>query len=73
MFDHGRIVEHDDRAVLAGDDGSRFRRLLALALEADDEVAGRPGLSVASFRGGARIRHAGASRRSGGRIIEVPA
>jgi ABC-type multidrug transport system fused ATPase/permease subunit len=38
VFDHGRIVEHDDRAVLAGDDGSRFRRLLALALEADDDA-----------------------------------
>jgi ATP-binding cassette, subfamily B, bacterial len=36
VFDHGRIVEHDDRAVLADDDGSRFRRLLALALETDD-------------------------------------
>ena len=45
VFDHGRIVEHDDRAVLADDDGSRFGRLLALALEVDDESvvpAGRP-------------------------------
>ncbi len=38
VFDHGRIVEHDDRSVLAGDDGSRFRRLLALALETDDDA-----------------------------------
>ena len=39
VFDHGRIVEHDDRAVLADDDGSRFARLLALALEVDEEPA----------------------------------
>ena len=38
VFDHGRIVEHDDRAVLAEDDGSRFGRLLALALEVDNDA-----------------------------------
>lgn len=38
VFDHGRIVEHDDRAVLAAHGDSRFRRLLDLALEVDDEV-----------------------------------
>jgi len=37
VFDHGRIVEHDDRAVLADDDGSRFGQLLALALEVGDD------------------------------------
>ena len=33
MLDHGVIVEHGDRDVLAGDDGSRFHHLLELALE----------------------------------------
>jgi ABC-type multidrug transport system fused ATPase/permease subunit len=33
VFDHGRIVEHGDRASLVASDGSRFRRLLELALE----------------------------------------
>ena len=60
VFDHGRIVEHDDRAVLAGDDGSRFRRLLALALEADDDPPDRwpaPGRVVQRWiRGSARRR-----------------
>ena len=35
VFDHGRIVEHDDRAVLAATGGSRWRHLLELALEVD--------------------------------------
>ena len=35
MFDHGRIVEHDDRAILAAQGGSRYRHLLELALEVD--------------------------------------
>jgi hypothetical protein len=39
VFDHGRVVEHGDRADLVGDDDSRFARLLALAhdSEIDDE------------------------------------
>ncbi len=36
VFDHGRVVEFDDRERLAGDPASRFHRLLALAL--DDSV-----------------------------------
>jgi ABC-type multidrug transport system fused ATPase/permease subunit len=35
VFDHGRIVEHDDRSVLAAKGGSRYRHLLELALEVD--------------------------------------
>jgi ABC-type multidrug transport system fused ATPase/permease subunit len=35
VFDHGRVVEHGDRADLAGDDDSRFARLLALALDVE--------------------------------------
>jgi ABC-type multidrug transport system fused ATPase/permease subunit len=35
VFDHGRIVEHDDRSVLAAQGGSRYRHLLELALEVD--------------------------------------
>jgi ABC-type multidrug transport system fused ATPase/permease subunit len=41
VFDHGEVVEHDDRAMLAASDDSRFRHLLELALEeglVDDEV-----------------------------------
>lgn len=34
VVDHGRIVEHDDRAVLAATDGTRFHQLLAMALDA---------------------------------------
>ena len=39
VFDRGRIVEHDDREVLARSGSSRWRQLLELALEvdADDE------------------------------------
>ena len=36
VFDHGRIVEYDDRQRLADDQTSRFHRLLTLAL--DDSV-----------------------------------
>ncbi len=35
VFDHGRIVEHDERSVLAAAGGSRYRHLLELALEVD--------------------------------------
>ena len=42
VFDHGEIVEHDDRTTLAARDDSRFRHLLELALDeeglVDDEV-----------------------------------
>ena len=34
VFDHGRIVEHDQREVLARSGSSRWRQLLELALEA---------------------------------------
>ena len=39
MFEQGRVVEHGDRATLAETDGSRFRALLELGLEADIEGA----------------------------------
>lgn len=39
VFDHGRVVEHGDRADLAGDDDSRFARLLALALDGETDEA----------------------------------
>ncbi len=43
VFDHGRIVEHGDRADLVRED-SRFRRLLELALaleqDGDDDDSG---------------------------------
>jgi ABC-type multidrug transport system fused ATPase/permease subunit len=35
VFDHGRVVEHGERADLVGDDESRFARLLALALDGE--------------------------------------
>ncbi len=35
VFDQGRIVEHDERSVLATTGGSRYRYLLELALEVD--------------------------------------
>ncbi|MFV0307205.1 MAG: ABC transporter ATP-binding protein [Desertimonas sp.] len=38
VFDHGRVVEHDDRAILVRSDASRFRQLLELALEDDDHA-----------------------------------
>ena len=37
VFEHGRIVEHGARADLVGDDDSRFARLLAMALEREDD------------------------------------
>lgn len=37
VFDHGRVVEHGDRAALVASDASRFRQLLALALESEDD------------------------------------
>lgn len=39
VLDHGRVVEHGLRADLVADDGSRFHRLLALAL--DEDAGGR--------------------------------
>lgn len=33
VFEQGRVLEHDDRRLLAKTDGSRFRQLLDLALE----------------------------------------
>ncbi len=38
VFDHGRIVEHGDRAALASTENSRFRHLLELALAVEREV-----------------------------------
>jgi ABC-type multidrug transport system fused ATPase/permease subunit len=38
VFDHGRIVEHDDREVLARSGSSRWRHLLELALEVDADM-----------------------------------
>jgi ATP-binding cassette subfamily B protein len=35
VLDHGRVVEHGDRSLLAGDRDSRFHRLLELALDVD--------------------------------------
>ena len=35
VFDRGRVVEHDDREVLAAQGGSRWRYLLDLALEVE--------------------------------------
>lgn len=37
VFDAGRVVEHGERDVLAGDEQSRFGRLLELALEDGDD------------------------------------
>lgn len=39
VFERGRVVEHGPRDALAEDSGSRFHRLLALAL--DDNASGR--------------------------------
>lgn len=36
VFDHGRVVEHGDRATLAADPTSRFHRLLDVGLEPTD-------------------------------------
>lgn len=38
VFDHGRVVEHGARTELAGDDDSRFARLLALSHEDDSGI-----------------------------------
>ena len=38
VFDHGRIVEHGERSVLAGDDDSRFNRLLTISLEREEPL-----------------------------------
>ncbi|CAN5790916.1 ABC transporter ATP-binding protein [soil metagenome] len=38
VFDHGRVVEHDDRPVLMADDDSRYRAMLDLALEGEQEL-----------------------------------
>ncbi len=38
VFDRGRIVEHDDREVLARSGSSRWRQLLELALEVDADI-----------------------------------
>ncbi len=47
VFDHGRIVEHGERATLAGSPTSRFHRLLQLARDEsvilDDLVPAEPG------------------------------
>jgi ABC-type multidrug transport system fused ATPase/permease subunit len=50
VFDHGRVVEHGERAALAGADDSRFNRLLTLSLETeegDDESSPTAGSGVA--------------------------
>jgi ABC-type multidrug transport system fused ATPase/permease subunit len=39
VFDHGRVVEHDERELLMADGGSRYRALLDLALETEPEAA----------------------------------
>ncbi len=47
VFDHGRVVEHGDRADLVGDDESRFARLFALALDSETTDGARvPGSST---------------------------
>jgi ATP-binding cassette, subfamily B, bacterial len=38
VFESGRIVEHDDREVLARSGSSRWRHLLELALEVDSDI-----------------------------------
>ena len=38
VFDHGRVVEYGVRADLVGDDESRYRHLLTISLEREDEV-----------------------------------
>ncbi|MCU1367928.1 MAG: hypothetical protein JWN39_3567, partial [Ilumatobacteraceae bacterium] len=37
VMDHGRVVEHGDRSVLADLDGGRFHHLLELALDMDQD------------------------------------
>jgi ABC-type multidrug transport system fused ATPase/permease subunit len=50
VFDHGRVIEHDDRAELAATNGSRFRQLLDLALDDQqiDRTSDVPAGEVAS-------------------------
>jgi ABC-type multidrug transport system fused ATPase/permease subunit len=45
VLDHGRMVEHGSRAVLAADPGSRFSALLAAAAYSDDIDQAASGLS----------------------------
>jgi len=40
VFERGRIVEHGARQALAGDDDSRFARLLTMSLEREERLAG---------------------------------
>jgi ATP-binding cassette, subfamily B, bacterial len=40
VFDHGRVVEHGDRADLVGDDDSRFAQLLTISLDEERESDG---------------------------------
>lgn len=46
VFEHGRVVEHGDRADLVGDDDSRFARLLALALDSETVSGSAVGAST---------------------------
>ena len=46
VFEHGRIVEHGDRADLVGDDESRFSGLLTMSLERE-QTEGRASTDVA--------------------------
>ena len=39
VFDHGHLVEHGDREVLAGDGDSRYRHLLTVSLETEEVTA----------------------------------
>jgi len=43
VFDHGRIIEHGNRADLVGDDDSRFARLLTMSLAGEQADAIAPG------------------------------
>ena len=47
VLDHGRIVEHGDRSLLAADGDSRFHRLLELALDIDVAVPRNDGPRIA--------------------------
>lgn len=50
VLDHGRIVEHGDRSLLAADGDSRFHRLLELALDIDVAVPRNDGPRIAAPR-----------------------
>lgn len=50
VLDHGRIVEHGDRSLLAADGDSRFHRLLELALDIDVAVPRTDGPRIAGPR-----------------------